>query len=562
VNTLVFLHVGFFCCVAAFSNALSRVAYNARTKSMQLQDRKTEYLANIHRLLEVLPSAAYTAYAEGFITYFNQLAVEVWGQKPKLNDPDYRFCGSFKLFSIGGSPILHSQCWMALALEENKSYNDAEIVVERPDGSRRIGLIYANPVHDESGTMIGAVNIIVDITDRKKAEDAMREADRRKNEFLATLGHELRNPLASIRNGLHLMRLANHGGSAKDDDIQTMLERQVGHIVRLVDDLLDLSRITNGKIELRKEPIDIVAAVRDAVETSRPLIEERGHELTLTLPPTPVFVDGDRIRLSQVFANLLNNSAKFTEPGGQISLIVEKQGSDVVVKVCDNGVGISPDLLPHIFEMFIQANRSQGGLGIGLNLVRKLVEMHGGSVEAHGAESGQGTEFIVRMSVILPHGRSPRERDTVSRNPCPSKYRILIVDDNRASADALAQLLQMQGHDTRTAYDGVKAVEAAATFRPDVMLLDIGLPKLSGYEVARRVRQQPWGESVVLIAQTGWGQEEDKRRSQEAGCNFHIVKPIDIAALENLLARLMPPRVRGTAARDGIGANVAQLMSS
>jgi PAS domain-containing protein len=208
VNTLVFLHVGFFCCVAAFSKALSRVAYNARTESMQLQDRNTAYvasstnLANIHRLLEVLPSAAYTCDAEGLITYFNQLAVEVWGQKPKLNDPDYRFCGSFKLFSIGGSPIPHTQCWMALALEENKSYNDAEIVVERPDGSRRIGLIHANPVHDESGTIIGAVNIFVDITDRKKAEDAMREGDRRKNEFLATLGHELRNPRAGVETGV------------------------------------------------------------------------------------------------------------------------------------------------------------------------------------------------------------------------------------------------------------------------------------------------------------------------------------------------------------------------
>lgn len=522
---------------------------------MQLQHRKTASianntsLANIHRLLEVLPSAAYTCDAEGLITYFNPLAAEVWGQEPKLNDTDYRFCGSFKLFSIGGSPIPHSQCWMALALQENKGYNDAEIVVERPDGSRRIGLIHANPVHDESGTMIGAVNIIVDITDRKKAEDALREADRRKNEFLATLGHELRNPLASVCNGLHLMRLVNQGGSAQEDEIQTMLERQVGCIVRLVDDLLDLSRISNGKFELRKEPIDISAAVRDAVETSRPLIEERGHELTLLLPPTPVFVDGDRTRLCQVFANLLNNSAKFTEPGGHISLIVEKQGSDVVVTVCDNGVGISPDLLPHIFEMFMQANRSQGGLGIGLNLVRRLVEMHGGSVEVHGAESGQGTEFIVRISVILSQGRSQRERDGARCNHSSSKYRILVVDDNKVSADALSQLLQIQGHDTRTAYDGIKAVEAAATFRPNVMLLDIGLPKLNGYEVARRVRQQPWGEGVVLIAQTGWGQEEDKRRSQEAGCNFHLVKPVDIAALENLLARLLPPaRYTDTAA--------------
>lgn len=373
---------------------------------------------------------------------------------------------------------------------------------------------------------------------------------------MATLGHELRGPLASISNGLQIMRLANQGGSAVEkDDIQTMLERQVGHMVRLIDDLLDLSRITNGKIQLCKEPIDIRAAVRDAAETSRPRIEERGHDLTVTLPSTPVFVDGDRTRLAQVFSNLLNNSAKFTEPGGRISLTAERQGSDVVVKVRDNGVGISTELLPHIFEMFTQAQakanrsvmRSEGGLGIGLNLVHKLVEMHGGSVEAHSAGTGEGTEFVVRLSALLS-GHSPRERDAAGGKQCSAPFRVLVVDDNKDTADSLAVLLQVKGHDTRIAYDGLKAVEAAATFRPDVVLLDIGLPKLSGYDVARRIRHQPWGESVVLIAQTGWGQEEDKIQAQDAGFNFHLVKPLDIAALENLLAGLLtrPSDVRQT----------------
>lgn len=436
----VFRHVGFFI-GSQFLEWLLVLGEDEWKETMQLHPCQTDSVPNrtdfaiIHRLLEVLPAAAYTCDAGGLITYFNQLAAEVWGQEPKLNDPEYRFCGSFKLFSIGGSPIPHSRCWMALALQENKGLNEAEIVVERPDGSRRIGLVHANPFHDESGRVVGAVNIIVDITERKRAEDALREGDRHKDEFLATLGHELRGPLASIGNGLQIMRLANHGSSTVEkDEIQTMLERQVGHMVRLIDDLLDLSRITNGKIELCKEPIDIRAAVRDAVETSRPLIEKRGHDLTVTLPPTPVFVDGDRTRLAQVFSNLLNNSAKFTEPEGQISVMAERQGSDVVVKVRDNGVGISTDLMPHIFEMFTQANRSvrsQGGLGIGLNLVRKLVQMHGGSVEAHGAGSGQGTEFVVRLSAMLARGHSPRQRATSGNNQGFSTYRILVVDDNK-----------------------------------------------------------------------------------------------------------------------------------
>jgi signal transduction histidine kinase/CheY-like chemotaxis protein len=432
---------------------------------------------------------------------------------------------------------------MALALRDARAYNGQEITVERPDGSRRTVLANANPVHDESGKVCGAVNVLVDITDRKHAEDLVREADRRKSEFLAMLAHELRNPLAPLRNGLQIIRLANHDGTALEKAC-AMMDRQLGHMVRLIDDLLDLSRITNGKIELRKERIDLTAAVQDALETSRPLIEASGHQLTLTLPPQPVYVDADRTRLAQVFANLLNNSAKYTERGGRIWLTVERQGSDVVVKVKDNGVGISADMLPKVFDMFTQANRSldrsQGGLGIGLSLVRGLVEMHGGSVEVHSDGQGKGSEFIVRLSVLLSARRGKQPVDGTGDNGRgSSKLRILVVDDNEDSAISLGLMLEIMGHATCTAHDGLQAVKVAESFRPDVVLLDIGLPRLNGYDACRRIREQPWGESLVLIALTGWGQAEDKRRSKEAGFNFHMVKPVDPTALEKLLAGLL-----------------------
>jgi signal transduction histidine kinase len=431
---------------------------------------------------------------------------------------------------------------MALALEENQGYNDQEIVVECPDGSRRTVLAHANPFHDEAGRVVGAANILVDITGRKRAEDAVREADRRKSDFLAMLSHELRNPLAPLRNGLKILRLTRHDAEA--DQPLSIMERQLEQMVQLIDDLLDLSRIAKGKIDLRRGRIDLAVPVQDAVESSRTLLEERGHELKVKLPGRPVYVDGDRTRLAQVFANLLNNAGKYTEPGGHIGLTVEQQGSDVVVRVQDDGAGIPPDKLDAIFEMFTQVDRRlerpQGGLGIGLNLVRGLVEMHGGRVEAHSDGPGQGSEFVVRLPVLLAARESlqPGPGESDDRQPC-SPCRILVVDDNKDGANSLAMMLRLMGHETWTAYDGLEALTAAAAFRPDVVLLDIGLPKVNGYEVARRLREEPWGAGMVLIAQTGWGKEEDKYRSKEAGFNFHMVKPVDPAALEKLLAGLL-----------------------
>jgi CheY-like chemotaxis protein/two-component sensor histidine kinase len=354
------------------------------------------------------------------------------------------------------------------------------------------------------------------------------------------LAHELRNPLAPIRNSLQVMRLAG-GGSETVEKARCVVERQLEQLVRLVDDLLDVSRITTGKVVLRRERVRLAAVVESAVETSRPLVEQMGHGLTVTLPEQQLVVDADPTRLAQVFVNLLNNAAKSTERGGHVWLTAERQGSDAVVSVRDTGVGIAADQLPRIFDMFSQVarslERSQGGLGIGLTLVRRLVEMHDGRIEARSEGPGRGSEFVVRLPVVVEASVPPPAERPEPAAP-KSSLRILIVDDNRDGADSLGMMLRMMGNDTRTAYDGQEGVDVAGEFRPDVILLDIGLPRLNGYEACRRIRGQPWGAGVVLIAVTGWGQEEDRRRSHEAGFDKHMVKPVDPTALMKLLAEL------------------------
>jgi signal transduction histidine kinase len=374
----------------------------------------------------------------------------------------------------------------------------------------------------------------------------LREADRRKDEFLATLAHELRNPLAPIRNALRVMRLAGDDGSVAEES-REMMERQLAQMVRLVDDLLDVSRITRDKLELRKERVALAAAIESAVETSRPLIEQMGHHLTVALPPEPVHLDADATRLAQVFANLLNNSAKYTERGGLIRLSAELCEGRVVVRVRDNGVGIPAEAMPWLFEMFSQVDRNleraQGGLGIGLTLVKRLVEMHGGVVYAVSEGAGRGSEFVVE----LPVGECVPEPEESSADDggqaVAPKRRILVVDDNRDSATSLSMMLSLMGNETRTAHDGLEAVEAAAAFRTDVILLDIGLPKLNGYDACRRIREQSNGCRPVVVACTGWGQVEDRRRTTEAGFDHHLVKPLDPDALQELLAGL--PVVKG-----------------
>jgi CheY-like chemotaxis protein/two-component sensor histidine kinase len=325
--------------------------------------------------------------------------------------------------------------------------------------------------------------------------------------------------------------------------------RQLDQMVRLVDDLLDVSRISRGKVRLHKERVELKAVLRSTLEAVAPLIGSQAHELTVSLPPEDVYLDADPTRLAQVVSNLLNNAAKYTEKGGHIGLTAERRGNEAVVAVRDTGIGIAAEHLPRLFEMFSQIapalERSQCGLGIGLSLVRGLVELHGGTVEARSDGPGTGSEFTVRLPVApAPLPPEPAQPAEGYRAPGGRKWRILAVDDNRDAADSLALMLRTMGHETCTAYDGPEAVQAAATFRPEVILLDIGLPKMNGYEAARQVRQQPWGEGMALIALTGWGQEEDKRRGLEAGFDHHLTKPVQAAALEKLLALINPAQRR------------------
>jgi PAS domain S-box-containing protein len=416
-----------------------------------------------------------------------------------------------------------------------------ECVNYRGLGPRWISAIYT-PTFDAAGAVDGWVAVVLDIEERLRIEESLREADRRKNEFLATLAHELRNPLAPMRNAVQIMGQTDDTTLA--ERARGILERQLGQMVRLIDDLLDVSRITRGKLELRREAVTLESVIGSALEISRPLIDAAGHELTVVLPPGPVMFDADPTRLAQVFANLLNNAAKFTDRGGRIMLAAAVEGTDAVVSVNDTGIGIPADRLPHIFDMFSQVapalERSQGGLGIGLSLVKGLVEMHGGGVEVRSEGPDRGSEFVVRLpTTTRPAAPEPGRLNGHATAGCGA-WRVLVVDDLHDSADSLAVFLRLAGHDVRTAYDGPAAVEVASTFRPEVILLDIGLPGMNGYEVAQHLREQPWGQTTILVAVTGWGQEEDKRRAREAGIEHHLTKPVIPGVLQRLLAELAP----------------------
>jgi signal transduction histidine kinase/ActR/RegA family two-component response regulator len=377
-----------------------------------------------------------------------------------------------------------------------------------------------------------------------EAESARAEAEcatRMKDEFLALLGHELRNPLAPILTALELMKMREDAGAVRERQV---IERQVRHLVHLVDDLLDVSRITRGKIELRKQPVEIAQVMCQGIEMASPLLEERSHNLEVSVPRHGLLVEGDELRLAQVIANLLTNAAKYTEPGGQILVSANSENGSVVLRVKDSGVGISPDMLPRIFDMFVQGkrtiDRSEGGLGLGLTIVRSVIELHGGTVSAESEGVGKGTEFVLHLPALpqqmLDLSLEPSEavlaEASVARAP---GKRVLVVDDNSDAAETLADILRELGHVISVAHDGPTALAAAAAFRPHVALLDIGLPVMDGYELARRLREQPELKRTLLFAITGYGQESDRQRSREAGFQEHLVKPIDLTHLAELI---------------------------
>jgi PAS domain S-box-containing protein len=396
---------------------------------------------------------------------------------------------------------------------------------------------------DDEAIAVQLAHMVSVAMNNARLVENLRDSNRRKDEFLATLAHELRNPLAPLRNGLQVMKLAEDDGAAVRQ-ARAMMNRQLDQLVRLIDDLMDVSRISRGKIELRRRRVDVGRIVQQAVETSQPLIEGARHTLSLDLPAEPIFVDVDETRLAQVLSNLLNNAAKYTEPGGRITLRARREDGEAVLSVKDTGVGIPPSMLPRVFDLFTQVDRSleksQGGVGVGLSIVKALVEMHGGSVEAKSAGHGQGSEFLVRLPVAeRPAGRQ-RKADEVPVGP-RGGLKILVADDNVDSAKSLAILLEIMGNEVHTAHDGCEAVDTASSLRPDLALLDIGMPRLNGYEACRRIREQPWAKRTVMVALTGWGQSEDVRRSEQAGFDHHLVKPVEPKALEKLLASIQPP---------------------
>ncbi|HET9109030.1 MAG TPA: PAS domain S-box protein [Steroidobacteraceae bacterium] len=474
---------------------------------------------------------------DGIVTSWNPGATRLFGYEPA---------------EIIGKPIttiippeLHAQEIEILSrLRHGERIEHYETVRVAKDGHRIDVSLTVSPIRSNDGTIMGASKIARDITQRKRNERALREADRQKDEFLATLAHELRNPLAPICAAAQLLKSAK--SLAPELRAATaILDRQARQMTHLVDDLLDMSRITSGRIRLHPEPLDLTALLRTVIETYRQSVEMGRHQVVLSTPSEPVHVNGDGIRLTQVLSNILHNAVKYTPPGGRIDIALRAEADQALVSVRDNGMGIPPEMLEHIFEPFAQLDRSferpDGGLGIGLTLARKLIELHQGRIEARSAGRGQGTEFLIHLPAVtgMPRKRAgaPEKRAEFS-----GSRRVLIADDNHDAGISLSMLLQSMGHDTRVVHDGIEALEEAELFHPDVVLLDIGMPRLDGYETARRIAARPWATGTQIIAVTGWGQETDRQRAKAAGFHRHLVKPVDVVALQEVMSDEFAPR--------------------
>ena len=401
-----------------------------------------------------------------------------------------------------------------------------------------VALAHANPLRNDAGEIVGAVNVLVNITERSLAEKELKETDKRKDEFLAVLAHELRNPLSPISSAVEILHLI---GASSDEGqwALSVIDRQMHHMTRLIDDLLDVARIRGNKLDLRRERMDMHEALQAAVETSAPLFKEANHDFITSLPAQPLYLNGDLVRLAQVISNLLSNAAKYTPRGGRIWLSAVQQDTEVIITIRDSGIGISSNMLPLIFEMFTQGHHSHGtsgGLGIGLMLVKRLLDMHDGSITIESEGAGKGTTCTVRLPLLMESVVRLVSVDEPTH--ATQGLRILIVDDNLDAAATMDTMLTLQGNETMVAHDGLEAIEKAAKYRPDVILLDIGMPKMNGYEAAKAIRLLDWGKEVTLIALTGWGQMSDKELSSEAGFDYHLTKPADVGVLTKLLYSL------------------------
>ncbi|MGB6487146.1 MAG: PAS domain S-box protein [Steroidobacteraceae bacterium] len=501
-----------------------------------MADRGTESLelglkSRLAAIVESSDDAIVSKTLDGIVTSWNPAAARLFG---------------YQADEIIGRPIttiipleLHAEAVEILArLRRGERIDHYETERLAKDGRHIEVALTISPIRDGKGVIIGASKIARDITQRRRSERLLREADRQKDEFLATLAHELRNPLAPICAAAELLR---HAKTLEPElrAATTILERQARHMRHLVDDLLDMSRITSGRIRLQLEPLELAELVQGIIETYRQSAETTRHRFTLAAAATPVYVSGDRIRLMQIFSNILHNAVKYTPPGGQIEITLRTEDRQAVVSVRDNGVGIPTELLEYVFAPFAQLDRSfehtDGGVGIGLTLAKRLIELHQGGIEARSAGRGKGTEFVIHlpMTAAAPakRARAPERRS----DPSISR-RVLIADDNHDAAVSLSMLLQSLGHDTRVVHDGIEALEEAELFRPEVVLLDIGMPRLNGYETARRIASRPWAAATQIVAVTGWGQETDRHRANEAGFHRHLVKPADLNALIDVMS--------------------------
>jgi PAS domain S-box-containing protein len=514
------------------------------TERRRAEDALRESEARLATLTAALPALLFSTTADGRIDYVNDRFFEYSGiERDTPLAPAWQ-------------RIVHPEDLPRVLASWDESVRSGrdlniECRLQRADGVFRWFKGYATQLCDERRGVCKWLGVALDIHDQKKAEAELQDANRRKNEFLAMLAHELRNPLAPIRNSAHILQMLSVGEPRLKTTTE-MIGRQVNHMARLIDDLLDVARITQGKITLRRAPLELAPLLYNAVEAVRPFIDARGQELRIEAPPEPLYLEADATRLTQVVSNLLSNASKYTDAGGRIALSAKADGDEVVVCVSDNGIGIAPELMPHLFDPFTQSDRSldrsQGGLGIGLSLVKRLVEMHGGRVDPKSAGLGQGSSFTVRLPA-LPAERMPRhlaQQPLPGAPPSATPLRVLVVDDNVDAEQSVSLLMRLEGHEVRAAHDGLEAVREAAAFRPDVVLLDIGLPGMTGYEVARRLREMPQARDAALVAVTGYGQAEDRQQALDAGFQHHLVKPVEPSALIQLIEGLA--RGRGVAA--------------
>jgi PAS domain S-box-containing protein len=509
------------------------------TERKQSERRVRESERHLRGVLNSLSAFVGVMTPDGTLVQANEAALKAAGLAPEdvLGKPfDETYWWSY-------SPKVQARLREAIAQARAGQASRYDVKIRVADGNLIDIDFMLHPMIDEEGRVVHLIPSAIEVTDRKQAELALRETDQRKNEFLATLAHELRNPLATLRSGLEVMKLT------QDDqkliaDTREMMERQFSHLVALVDDLLEISRISQGKLKLRSEIVSVSDVIQSAAETCRPLIDENGHSLTFDVPPQPIYVAGDSHRLVQLFANLINNAAKYTPRGGRIEVSAQPDGNEIVLSVKDSGIGIAADQISRVFELFAQVQKessSYTGLGIGLSLVKSLVELHGGSITAQSAGHGAGSTFTVRLPVTQPKAESSQGNAVDSSPTISNGRRILVVDDNVGAARLLSIILKAIGHEVQTASNGQEAVERGRAFEPEIVFMDIGMPVMDGYQAARRIRSEAWGRGITLIALTGWGQDEDRQKACDAGFDRHLVKPVEPDTIRAILAELAVP---------------------